>query len=481
MRAFWVLLFVAVMAAALAAKLSPRAPAEMIAWGVRLAPAAHEIAPFIVEQRGRAAELAAPPAKPAASPAEPPETEITIVLAGDTGLNGSYQPVFASFGTKRGERMTWADATANTGHLLGGDVNFANLETVVTDRNDLKPDIKLFAFRTHPDGVRHLVRSGLNLFSTANNHAMDFGPEGVRETVKHLGAIGVAHAGVGLDRGEARAPRIVWTKNRAIALGALGIIGNAYSSPRENEKRPGQLSYAGAGDMDEVVAELTAAKADYRILSVHYGQELEVNTSQADRRRLTGALAGGADLVVGHHHHVVAGIEIVNGKPVFYGLGNFMHWGMQDMGRFDVCRNYGLLTRVHLSARADEPLTLRAIEAVPLTNMHRATRALEGDEARAKVHVLNHLAEQFGANGVRFKAEPSGAGLYCAPGTEKREGELARRCRVAKLDPPAPKLAEQIRAACGRRIVRVVENETGLVPIFAPEDEMGGAVPLSLP
>lgn len=81
---------------------------------------------------------------------------------------------------------------------------------------------------------------------------------------------------------------------------------------------------------------------------------------------------------------------------------------------------------------------------------------------------MNHLAGQFEGRGARFKAEADGTGLYCVPGMETRQGKLAERCRAAKLDPPAPELKAKIRAACGRRIIRVVENEDGLVPEFAP-------------
>lgn len=410
-------------------------------------------------------------------PPAPGETQITILLAGDTGLNGSYQPVYAGHGIKNGARLAWNEATAEIAGEIDADINFANLETVVTDRNDIKPELKLFAFRTHPDGVRHLVQTGLNAFSTANNHAMDFGTQGAIETLKHLGEIGVVHAGLGRNRAEARAPRLIAAKGSTVALAALGIIGNAYSSPNENERRAGQLSYSEAGDLEEAVATLAATQADYRILSVHYGPEFEVKTAAADRRRLTQAVANGADMIVGHHHHVVNGVELVDGAPIFYGLGNFLHWGTQDMGRFDICRDYGLIARVHLTALEGETPKLRAIEAMPITNMHKATRRLEGDDARARIQVLNHLAAQFGERGVRFATEADGTGLYCAPGAETRADNLGSRCRKAKVTPPEPKLAAKIEAACGRRVVRVVENEEGVEPEF----EQVGLAPELLP
>src|SRR5262245_16977970 len=87
--------FLVAMTATLVAKLGAEAAAETDTRILLATPA-----PVIV------------PEQPPLPPAPPPETEITIVLAGDTGLNGSYQPVYASFGTKNGQRLSWADATA---------------------------------------------------------------------------------------------------------------------------------------------------------------------------------------------------------------------------------------------------------------------------------------------------------------------------------------------------------------------------------
>ena len=419
----------------------------------------------------------------AAAPAEPPrEVEFTIVLAGDTGLNGSFEPVYATFGTKQGERLQWNDAAAAIAPEINGDINFANLETVVTDRNDLKANLKLFGFRTHPDGVRFLTRLGFNVFSTANNHAMDFGLDGARETLKQLSLIaaerGLVFAGLGANRVEAGAPHLMLARGERIALSALGIIGSGYGSPDPGEDRPGQLSYQSDRDLAEVADRLAAAKADYRILSVHYGQEFEPVTEREDRTRLRDRtlLARDLDLIVGHHQHVVAGVEIVGGKAIFYGLGNFLHWGTQDMSRFDLCRDYGLLVRVHVAGLPGERPTLRAIEAMPVTNMHRATTRMTGETARTRIHVLNYLAEQFddtksGSHGVRFALRDDGSGLYCAPGAERLAGRIGELCRAGlTVQAPAPALRADIERACNKRVVRIVEGEPEFEaePTFLP-------------
>ena len=81
--------------------------------------------------------------------------QVTIVLTGDTGFNRSGQPVEAD-GVRRGGFQTWADTTSLIADDINGDLNFTNIETVVTDRNDLTPDTKgqggPFNFRTPPTG-----------------------------------------------------------------------------------------------------------------------------------------------------------------------------------------------------------------------------------------------------------------------------------------------------------------------------------------
>ncbi|NOT42792.1 MAG: CapA family protein [Alphaproteobacteria bacterium] len=399
------------------------------------------------------------------------ETQITVVLAGDTGLNGSFQPVYASHGTKHGMRLAWGDATALIAREINGDLNFANLETVVTDRNDLTPNLKLFGFRTHPSGVKHLMQIGFNVFSTANNHSMDFGLDGARDTLKALNGIGVAHVGLGENRTAARTPRLMILKGRSFAFGAAGIIGSGYGAPAEGEERVGHLS-ASDRDLGEATGALAATAADYRVLSVHYGAEFEVNVSARDRARLTAALAQGADLIAGHHHHVVNAVEMIGGKPVFYGLGNFLHWGTQDMSRFDMCRDYGLVARVHLAAVPGERLTVRAIEALPVTQMHKTPRLMSGEEGAARIHALNHLASKLGPTGVRFAPQSDGTGLHCVPGAERLTGPIGARCAAKPaITAPTPDLATKIAAACSKKVMRIVENEAGEAePEFANVD-----------
>jgi len=112
-----------------------------------------------------------------ALPAGPPPDRLDIVLVGDTGFNSSDAPVDAK-GIHKGRAVTsFPETLAGISRDIDGDLAFANVETVVTDRNDLSPESKdkdaPFHFRSHPAAVKALMDVGFNMFALANNHAFD--------------------------------------------------------------------------------------------------------------------------------------------------------------------------------------------------------------------------------------------------------------------------------------------------------------------
>ena len=208
------------------------------------------------------------------------DDEVTITLTGDTGYSRNGQPVEAD-GVRRGDFQTWAETTSLIDPEINGDLNFTNIETVVTDRNDLTPDLKEqgapFNFRTHPNGVRHLVSRGFNLLSLANNHSMDYGPDGLQETLKHVGKLQserlAVAAGLGMNSEQASRPQRVSVKGSDIAFAATGIVTNDLERHRAGPDKAGQNAYRSHEDYAEVRRRLVAAPANYRILSIHYGEE----------------------------------------------------------------------------------------------------------------------------------------------------------------------------------------------------------------
>jgi poly-gamma-glutamate capsule biosynthesis protein CapA/YwtB (metallophosphatase superfamily) len=397
------------------------------------------------------------------TPAPPPSSldRMTIVLVGDAGFNPTDAKVDAN-GLRKGRKLTaFSYLLGGVAADIDGDLAFMNLETVVTDRNDLTPEGKgkgAFHFRSHPAALKALIHAGFNLFSLANNHSFDYGGAGVEETLYHLAVANaetaIAYAGIGSNFDEAIKPGCVDLDGIRIGFSAIGIVTGDEPQYRAGPNSPGQASYRDRPDFEATVAKLFALPADYRILSIHYGLEGHVipDERQLADFRTYAAEEKGIDLILGHHPHVAQGVEL-NGKSlIFYGLGNFLHPGTTEMTRFGLCRDYGLMAKVHL-ARIDGTWRVEAIEAIPLTDTQRRPARFPPKEAEKRIYALNQLAAGLddgkNAKGVRFTPQANGSGLYCADGAGELGGKLATLCQG--WQPPAEleqKLAAKIEAAC---------------------------------
>jgi poly-gamma-glutamate synthesis protein (capsule biosynthesis protein) len=389
--------------------------------------------------------------------------QISIVLVGDVGLNPGRQTVDPRGIFKNGFQP-WDDTLSQISGDIDGDLNFMNLETVVTDRNDLVADdkgqVQPFNFRTHPNGLKYLVARGFNVISLANNHSMDFGVAGLNETLRNVNALrghGVlAASGIGMNREQASRPQLIQVNGAAIAFNAIGIVTNNLERHRAGPDTAGQIAYRFDDDFHEVLRRLSGQKADFRILSIHYGYEGKVRADEMQIRQWRGeaALRDSIDLVVGHHPHVVRGVELAGRSLIFYGLGNFLHHGTADMTHNDICRNWGLMARVHLRHGASGHLDIRAVEAIPVTDTHFRPRRLTGAQGQARIAALNYLDgilddEGGKARGVRFAPQADGSGLYCLQGAENDGGRIGALCRKFALPvASAPQPQPQTVAAC---------------------------------
>jgi len=384
---------------------------------------------------------------------------IEIVVVGDTGFNSAGARVTPQGGYKQGQLLHLDDAIAGIRHELAADLVLANLETAVTARNDIGGLSKRFLFRTHPDAIAGFVAAGINAFSLANNHALDYRQRGAGETLANLEALrgkGLrAFPGLGRTRSETAAPHSFSIDAITVAASSIGIGGFGLPAQRQNA---GMLTYP--QDFETVRTALQNTDADLRILSVHYGQEFQPATSLATRNRFRSAVSpDGLTIVAGHHKHIATGVEIVENPAggtglIFYGLGNFLHLGMQDMGRHDICHDYGLLGRVRLARADNGDVSLISVRVVPLTDMHRATKPLPTEASALRIAALNHLSAQLegsesGATGLRFSVQEDGSGLWCSPDADSE----------ACFAPPppeavSPSTAARIANACRRVLTR---------------------------
>jgi poly-gamma-glutamate synthesis protein (capsule biosynthesis protein) len=173
-----------------------------------------------------------------------------------------------------------------------------------------------------PEGAAALSRARFTVVSTANNHAWDYGKPALLETIDLLDAAGVAHAGTGRDRDEARRPAIVESGRVRLAVLAVTDIWNDGELVRH--PADAHVARAEAETLAEAVRAARAGGADAVVVSYHGGVEYGDTPLPRAREILHAAIDAGADAVLGHHPHVVQGVEWYRSRPIFYSMGNLL-------------------------------------------------------------------------------------------------------------------------------------------------------------
>jgi len=210
---------------------------------------------------------------------------------------------------------------AGVGNLLrSGNVVFGNLETSIIPGRPIKTGEMVF--RADPGSEVALKDAGFTVLSLANNHVPNFGPAAVSETIKRLADVGLVEVGAGDDDAQARRPAFV---SRGGVIFAFLAYNDTDVVPASYGAAPGR---AGTNLMDAIkmAADVAGAKklADVVIVSMHAGSEYADWPNSRQVNFAKSAIDAGADLVIGHHPHVVQPVELYKGKYIFYSLGNFI-------------------------------------------------------------------------------------------------------------------------------------------------------------
>jgi hypothetical protein len=200
-----------------------------------------------------------------------------------------------------------------------GDIRLANLECVIATTGSAGD--KNYTFRAHPR-VLPVLKRHFDAVALANNHSGDYGRGAFAEMLGLLQGANIAQVGGGHNLSQAHTPLIVERKGLRVAL----LSYNEFM-PRSFEASSHAPGIAWSED-EQVVADIRAARtvhrADLVIPVMHWGWENEP-LANARQRQLARILVGaGADAVIGGHPHVRQDIEIINGKPVIYSVGNFV-------------------------------------------------------------------------------------------------------------------------------------------------------------
>ncbi|WP_199622224.1 CapA family protein [Paenibacillus alkalitolerans] len=254
--------------------------------------------------------------------------------------------------------------------LQDADVTAANLETAVTAAQE-KPGLKTYEFSSAPESLPAFADAGFDLVSLANNHSMDFGPQGLRDTMSNLTANELKYVGAGENVDEANAPVFIEKNGLTVAyLGFSRVI------PTEKWKaRKDRIGLAETYDYTRPVDEIKKARerADVVVVMVHWGEERKLEAHPKKQTELGRRFVdAGADLVIGSHPHVLQGIEHYKNKWIVYSLGNFIFTKSTDTLTYDSgilyadCGKSGDCGLRLLPVRADtpQPVPMEADKAV---------------------------------------------------------------------------------------------------------------------
>jgi poly-gamma-glutamate capsule biosynthesis protein CapA/YwtB (metallophosphatase superfamily) len=240
--------------------------------------------------------------------------------------------------------------------IQSGDLAFCQLEPVLTERGTPLPQARLTC-SSSPLAAQAIRRAGFDVVSFATNHCMDWGRDGFFDTLDALAAAGLHQVGAGRNLADARKPVIIDIRSTKIAFlaycsilpqdywakdsraGCAPLRGHTLYEQIEHDQ-PGTPcrihSYPHREDLKNMIADVRQARqnADLVIVSAHWGihfKEAEIAECQKDYAYA--AIDNGADLILGHHAHILKPVEVYRGKVIFYSLGNFAMEEVSNMKR----------------------------------------------------------------------------------------------------------------------------------------------------
>jgi hypothetical protein len=269
-------------------------------------------------QPSTSATVAAPPpggagAFPSATPTPPLRQKIVIHGTGDVSLDPGYIPAFRTNG------YGWAWSGLD-GLFQDDDLTVINHECPSTDIVDPIP--KTFSFRCDPAALEAARRAGIEVANLANNHGFDQGPQGLLDSIRNIRRAGILPVGAGATAAEADAPGYV-----EVGGWKIGIVGVGEVTDPDYQVAVGNEPGTSVGhDFPRALRAIREAdaNADLVIVVIHWGVELDNQPRAYQVDEGHRMIDAGADIVFGHHAHRLQPMEVYEGKPIFYGLGNFV-------------------------------------------------------------------------------------------------------------------------------------------------------------
>ena len=298
-------------------------------------------------------------------------TEITLVAVGDIMLGDSAMLIGRGVNSKIKEKGVKYPFQHVVSTLRTGDITFGNLECVLSEKSEKVHSSQSLIMRGMPRSGEGLRYAGFNVLSLANNHTMEHGEEALFETMEVLSSYGIKYVGVVEDAKKDRNPIVVQIKGIKIAFLAYCLLHE-------------DTAYCNVDNPSEIIEDVKKSRlqADVVIVSLHWGDEFIQKPSPQQVKLAREIIDAGANVILGHHPHVLQGIEKYHGGIIAYSLGNFV---------FDKWQKYlreSIILRISLSKER-----VVNVEAIPIfINENFQPEILQGNAAITLLRKLNKLS-----------------------------------------------------------------------------------------
>ena len=276
--------------------------------------------------------------------------KVTLAFVGDVGFAQGYATInkYRSNGSDIHKSMD--EGVLST--MQSVDIMMANNEFPYSDRGTPTPN-KTYTFRADPKDVHIMKDMGVDIVSLANNHAYDYGPDALIDTVDTLNDAKLPFVGAGKNFEEAAHPVYFHANGHVISYVSATQI-ERYGNPDTKEATADSPGVLRSLDPAKAAAAIKEAKSnsDFTVMYVHWGSESTDLVEKSQRDLARAYVDAGVDLIIGDHSHCLQGIDYVDDVPVFYSLGNFWF----NSKTLDTC-----IVRVTL----DENCKLSDVEFIP--------------------------------------------------------------------------------------------------------------------
>ncbi len=291
----------------------------------------------------------------------------------------------------------WGDALDELARV-GPDLRIVNLETAVTRATEPLP--KGINYKMSPDNVPCLSAAAIDCCTLANNHVLDWGQAGLAETLETLDGAQIKYAGVGPDLRRAEAPAILDGpgKGRVLVFAFAVPSSGVPPSWAAAEDRPGlaflpDLSAERVRRISRRVASVRRP-GDIVVASIHWGGNWGYEVPDRQREFARGLIEeAGVDIVHGHSSHHAKGIEVLRGRPVLYGCGDFIN-DYEGIAGHEAYRDD--LPLMYLLTVRPRSGRLERLEMVPLRIRNFRLQRASGAEALWLRDMFNREGRRFG-------------------------------------------------------------------------------------